>query len=365
LVDAALIDVANHNLEGAAAMLSRLEPRRAARSKTLDFMANYSYDFLNPLLAAELWSRLGGEKDLANAASALYVAGESEKARNLWLLLAKEANASSGDNAYGRAEAADKLKILYNLALTAENESEKSFFLEQLLADTDYVSENREEIIAALIMYTRLQSPERARAMLLEQPFGEQEALLDLEQLDRSLETLPPELAAADTWLVLNRHSKTPELYRWAAWYFEYQRRYDELDALRRFAAKHQMEDPYLDFHEALGLIRTERSNEGAALLENIEGVPAWQRFANIALVYEARREYAAALHSYEMAAAEISRESGQRLRAAAGRIYLRMARIRRVLGESPERVRRDLERAYELDSENINIRLALRNASG
>jgi hypothetical protein len=357
LVDSAIIKIANRDQENATAILARLEPRKAARVKTLSFMANYAYDFLNPLLAAELWSRLGGESDLANAASALYVAGETGKARNLWLLLMKDTNNNTGGTA-------KPLKILYNLALTTENANEKSAYLEHLLANAENNDENREELIAGLIMYTRLQNEERARSILSEYPLSKQEPLLDLENLSRAMESMPQDRAVAETWLALNRHPESPEVYRWAAWYFEYQRRYEDLDALQRFAAQHKLESPHLDFHEALGYIRNEKNSESAALLETIGTVPAWLRHANLAVIFDAGHEYTAALRYYEEAAAEIlsGTTPSDNERAAAARIYLRMSRCRRILGAGPEYERRDLERAYELDRENIDIRLALRN---
>jgi hypothetical protein len=361
LVDAALLSIMKGDQENVNAILARLEPRKTLRAKTLDFMANYAYDFSNPLVAAELWSSLGTETGLANAASALYIAGETEKARDLWLLLIKDANDKTDAASFPR-------KILYNLALTAENTSEKSAYLERMLANTDNNEKNHDIIIAGLILYTRLQSEERARAILSDYPLGKQEPLLDLEYLNRVLETMPLDRSIAETWLALNRHPNTPELYRWAAWYFEYQRRYEELSALRRFAAQYKIESPYLDFHKALGFIRDGKMNESIDLLESIEAVPAWQRYANLALILDARHEYSAALRYYEDAAAEIpydaqsSAASNDQLRAEAARIFLLTARCRRILGAKPELVRRDLERAYDIDRENIDIRIALRN---
>jgi hypothetical protein len=356
LVDAALIKIVKQ--EDASAILTRLDD--VTRDRTLDFMANYAYDFSNPLFAAEIWSRLGGEKDLANAASALYLAGESEKARNLWLLLIKKNN-NEAEN-----EEARSLKILYNLALTSENIAEKNSYLESLLAGAEDNDENHDVIIAGLIMYTRLQSEERARAILAEHPLTKQEPLLDLESIDRLLASTPPERSIGETWLLLNRHPDSPELYRWAAWYFEYQRRYEELEALHRFAARHRLENPYLSFHKALGFMRNEQIKEGAELLESIDEIPAWQRYANLALIFDARHEYAAALRYYENAAAEIfpaglAAGLNDIPREAAAQIYFKMARCRRILGGKTEDIRHDLERAYALDHENIDIRLALR----
>jgi hypothetical protein len=358
LVDAALVKIVDGRREEAAYGLARLEPDKVVLPKTLSFIANYSYDFANPLLAAELWVKSGGESDLARAASALYIGGETEGARsliNLWLALTKYAAAGAKTD----TGSASRGRALYSAAAMAASDPERIPYLEQLLAGTG--SGDRDTVDAGLVMYTRLQTEDRARAILSDYPFTRQSALLDLEYLRRSLETMPPDRAVAETWLLLDRHPDSEITYRWAAWYFEYQRRYEDLEALYRFAAQNHVEIPFLDFHRALRLVRDGNMKEGMDLLENAGDIPAWQRSANIALLLYARREFAAALKHWEDAAATIPSGASPSLRAAGARIYLKMAECRRILGGRPEDIRRDLERAQELDGENIDVRLALR----
>jgi tetratricopeptide (TPR) repeat protein len=355
LVDAALVKIVDGKLKEAAYGLARLEPDKVVLPKTLPFIANYSFDFANPLLAAELWVKSGSEKDIARAASALYTAGETEGARTLWLALTKDA----AGGAPAETDRASRGRALYNAAATAASDQERIPYLEQLLAGTG--SGDSDTVNAGLVMYTRLQTEERARAILSDYPFTGQAALLDLEYLRRSMETMPPDRAIAETWLLLNRHPDAEEIYRWAAWHFEYQRRYEDLEALSRFAARNHMESHFLDFHRALRLVMEGSMKEGLDLLEASADIPAWQRHANIALALYARREFAAALTRWEAAAAAIPSGASPSLRAAGARIYLKMAECRRILGGRPEEVRRDLERAQELDGENIDVRLALR----
>jgi tetratricopeptide (TPR) repeat protein len=357
LVDAALIGIVNGGGNEAAA-LARLEPRRVILTKTLDFIANYSYDFANPQLAAELWSSMGTEKDLARAASALYIAGDTENAVKLMRLLVREANRPDGESAMTEAVQ----RSLYNLASIAGEKSEKIAYAEQLLSGMDYDAANRDVMTAAVILYTRLLPLERALSILSRFTLAgtsEPEPLLDLEYQRRALPAMPLDRSIAETWLLLNRHPEAEDLYRWAAWYFEYQRRYGELEALRHFAAQNRVTGPFLTFHYALKLVRDGDTAMGRDLLMN--GIPAlsWQRSANIALTLDAGHEYAAALEYYGEAVALIGDDPD--LYAEAARICLRLARCRGILGGKPEEIRRDLERAHALDSENVDVRLALR----
>jgi tetratricopeptide (TPR) repeat protein len=354
LVNAALVGIVYGGNDGTGAALSRLEPDRAVLPKTLSFMAGYSYDFADPLLAAGIWARTGRERDIARAASALYIAGDAESARNLWLLLVKDTTDAYADEA-GRD--AMRSGVLYNLAATAAENSEKIHYLEQLLSD----GETGGDRIPALTLYTRLLPEARALDILAEYP-AVAEPLLDLEYTRRSVPLMPSDRAVAETWLLLNRHPASLPLYRWAAWYFEYQRRYDDLDALLRLAAQHGFNSPALSFHAALSLVR--RGDTGGAIeaLETLEGaeeIPSWQRDADLALIFDSRREYAAALRYYTQAADAMPDSAGVRIRAS--RLYLKMARCRRVLGEGREAVRLDLERAVYFDGENIDARLELR----
>ncbi|MDR2444928.1 MAG: hypothetical protein LBD44_03210, partial [Spirochaetaceae bacterium] len=348
LVDAALLKIVDGRGEEAGAGLARLEPGKAALPVALSFIASYSFDFANPLLAAELWTKAGGEKNLARAASALYIAGETESAKNLWLLLVKNQAGGAGHG-----------KFLYNLAAAATSDSEKKLYLEQLLAGTENGGYDPVTVNSGLVMYSRLQTGERAREILRlssrpDQPLTEETALLDLEYLRRSLETMPPDRAVAETWLLLDRRPDEEDVYRWAAWYFEYQRRYEDLEALQRFADQNRMESPFLTFHRALRLSRDGNITEGLELLENSDAIPAWQRQANIALFLYARREFAAALKRWEEAASMLPFDGSPFVRASGARIYLKTAQCRRILGGRPEDIRHDLERARALDGENL-----------
>jgi tetratricopeptide (TPR) repeat protein len=351
LVDAALVKIAGGEAEEAGTLLSRLDPHKDVRPKTLSFMANYSYDFASPLFAAELWTRAGGDRNLARAASALYLSGGVESARNLWRLLIKDAAGAPAP-----AETDDiRAKVLFNLAVTGSDDSEKIFYLEQLLAGT----RAGVALVPALILYTRLQDEDRALAILRDSPLVRVDPLLDLEYTRRLTGVMPVDRSAAETWLLLNRHGESRQLYRWAAWYFEYQRRYEDMAALHRFAAQNGVEDPVLDFHRALQLVRQGNTLEGEAALESCGEIPQWLREANLALIFDARREYAAALRRYEAAAATIPLDT--RFNGRAARLYLKIARCKRILGGNPEEIRRDLERARSLDGENIDARMAPR----
>jgi hypothetical protein len=348
-VDAALIGIVDGGGNRAAA-LARLEPRKVVLTKTLDFMANYAYDFSNPLLAAELWSRMGTEEDFARAASALYVAGDTENAKKLWLLLIKD------QQGVETASTETAQRSLYNLASIAVTKGEKIAYAEQLLSGIEYGAANRDVFTAAVILYTRLMPTERALNVL---SMFKLEPLLGLEYQRRTLEAMPLDRSIAETWLLLNRHPYAEDLYVWAAWYFEYQRRYGELDALLHFAAQNKIENPVLTFHYALEFLRDGDMSAAEDLLMNGDTTLLWQRYANTALILDACHRYPVALKYYEDAAALIPDDAA--LYPEAARIYLKLARCRDILGGKPEEIRRDLERAYAFDRENIDVRLALR----
>jgi tetratricopeptide (TPR) repeat protein len=178
---------------------------------------------------------------------------------------------------------------------------------------------------------------------------------LDLELLRRRREAWPVDRIIAETRLLLGRHPEEEGLYQWGAYFFDYQRRYEETVQLLKNAGYHHLDGYWADLHKALALIREGKLNEGEELLKTIPGSAGiWQAPANIARVLEARRAPAAALEYYEIAAAMV--KNGK---AAAG-IQLRIVQCLQALGRSPES-RRILEYALDLDPENLNARMELR----
>jgi tetratricopeptide (TPR) repeat protein len=211
--------------------------------------------------------------------------------------------------------------------------------------------------IYSTIRYTRLLDNSRSIAVLediAEYP------LLDLELLRRRLDTWPPNRAAAEVWLLLNRHPGEEALHEWAAWYFDQRRLFPESARLLRDAARKGMSGTWLDLHRGLALIREGKIAEGEKILREAgadsqgpAGSPDWRIFANLGRIYESRRQISAALEAYETAAVLV-------LYTAAAQIQLRLSRCLEALGRRQES-RYALERALEFDPDDLNIRRELR----
>jgi tetratricopeptide (TPR) repeat protein len=310
--------------------------------ETLRFAAEFFYDFGDPLRGAELFSRFPGEASLARQADALWRAGHGDTARNIWRALASPQN-TAGDR--------DRLsRSLYNLASTAPAREEKITFLERFFAEQRHSPGSG--LTYGLIAYTRLLDSPQAITILEDQDLVH-EGLFDLELFKRTLDQLPLDRTFADLWLLLDRHPRDERLYQWGAYYFDRQRQYGETAMLIRTARENHLEGPWLKLSQGIGLTREGRLDEGEALFRDLSG-KVWQADANIARILEARRSHAAALGYYEVASGRVTDKK------EAARIQLYLARCLRALGRFGE-VRPVLERAGELDPDNLNIRLELR----
>jgi tetratricopeptide (TPR) repeat protein len=183
-------------------------------------------------------------------------------------------------------------------------------------------------------------------------------ALRDLEILRRRGELWTPERTVAETWLLLGGYPGDPRLYRWAAWYFDYQRRGEEGAALVKTAGRRNIRDLWLDLSAALNDLEAGRLDEAEKELRSIvsasPGRPIWQAEANLGLIMEARRAPAEALGHYEAAA------GGAGDRRDASRLQQRIAGCLRSLGRKDES-RRALLYSLDLDPGNLTARLELR----
>ncbi|MDR2069566.1 MAG: hypothetical protein LBP71_06825 [Spirochaetaceae bacterium] len=312
--------------------------------ETLRFGAEFFYDFGDPLRGAELFSRFPDEKSLARQADALWLSGHGETARNIWRALASPQNT-------GAPQDQDRIsRSVYNLASTSTVLEEKIAFLEQFFAEQR--SSPGPGLTYGIIGYTRLLDSPQAVAILEEQDRAE-EGLLDLELFKRKQDTWPVDRTLAELWLLLDRHPRDERLYQWGAYYFDRQKQYGETAFLIKTAQDNHLEGPWIKLSQGIRLIREGSLDHGEALLRELSG-RIWQADANIARLLEASRSNAAALDYYAAASARVTDKK------EAARIQLYTARCLRALGRFEE-VRRVLERAGDLDPENLNVRLELR----
>jgi tetratricopeptide (TPR) repeat protein len=343
LVNFAIRRLLNSDMPGAAALINAILQDDQINPEGIRFAAEFFYDYGEPLRAAQLFSRLPGEENLARQADALALAGRDPRA--IWLALISPPR--------GNVRAASSPDIaarsLYNLAAASDKRDEQIRYLERLIAGNAGGHISR-ELTLGIIRYTRLLEAPRAMAVL--EGTDKTQGLLDLELYRRRMESWAVDRALAETWLLVNRHPQDEQIYQWAAYFFDRQRQYGETALLLREAEHNELRGPWISLHEGLRRIR-EGDIAGGETLLNSMPMYTWQVPANIARVLEARRSNTAALEHYEIAASMVTQPKD------AAKIQLRIARCLRALGRDRE-LRRVLQYALDLDGENLNARLEL-----
>jgi tetratricopeptide (TPR) repeat protein len=349
LVNAALRSLLVADPAAANSLLVTLLGSETVSERALRFGAEYFYDS-NPLRAAELFSRFSDPVSLGRLADSLWLAGFRAGAVELWTALASpqpgEGPVSTDLSASDLRVSDLRVRCLYNLASAATEEQRKFFYYGELFSQAP-------GHVYGIIGYSRLLDSGRAEGLLEGQ--AALEPLLDLELLRRRLERWEIPRAVAETWLLLGRHPREADLYRWGAWYVDRQRRFSETVRLLRQARINGVDSSDLALHDAHRLILEGRLTEAETLLEERSAnTAAWQIPANLGLIMESRRSLSAALDQYERAVALAKNPASE------ARVRLRMARCLRMLGRNQES-RDALERVLELDNGNLNARLELR----
>lgn len=338
LINAILRSLLAGDPAAANSLLVTLLGAETVTERALRFGAEYFYD-VNPIRAADIFSRFTDPVSLGRLADSLWLAGFREGALELWTALASPRPVEP-------PVPQDLLvRSLYNLASASTDERAKFFYYGELFSRAP-------GHVYGIIGYSRLLDTARMEGLLAGQ--GALDPLLDLELLRRRLEGWEIPRAVAETWLLLGRHPREAELYRWGAWYFDRQRRFSETALLLRQARINGVETPDFALHDVFQLILEGRPEEAETLLEErAPNTAAWQIPANLGLIMESRRSLAAALDRYERAAALAQDPPSE------AKVRLRMARCLRMLGRTQES-RDALERVLELDNGNLSARLEM-----
>jgi len=393
------------NPQEAIVMVNNLFGETPLRDDTLRFGAEFFYDHGNYLRAAELFSAFTDNRSLARQADALWLGGFTGSARGLWRAAAAEGKNDETQSGVPSVSS----RSFYNLASTAPNAREAERWLEQLFAVPDEYEKGK---TFGIIRYSRLVPTDRALAILSQTDY-ENEGLFDLELLRRRSEDWTIDKTVAETWMLLNRHSSDGRLYEWAAWYFDFQRRYEETSLVLRNAGINQIEGPWSALHWAFALVRDSQFAEAEKALRTIvrspnetknapgrSNQPLWQAAANLAMLLEKKRNFQEALQYYEIAAGQVgglqARPNGLTVsppempgltgapdgagsltdnapealaepgipaagtsvkQRDAAKIQVHIAGVLRILGNKPESVRA-LDYALDLDPENLEARL-------
>jgi tetratricopeptide (TPR) repeat protein len=380
VTDFAILDILAGDTQGAASRIINA----GTEEHTPDFLrfaAEYYYDFGDPLRAAGMFSRLEGEDALIREADALWLAGYREAAENIWKIIVSPAAPDGADSptpadpslpserGMENASSDDAVfRSLYNLAGGADGK-EAAAWLERLWLYTAGGTGGRimdgDTVRFGIIRYTRL-LPGSSALAVLEDPALRAYPLLDLELLRRREDFWGPDRITGETWLLLGRHPDARELYRWAAWYFNLQRKYDETSRLVETAESRGIREPWLLLHQGIYLLAEGNLDRAEEALRSVPEDAAWQSAANLGLIMEARRSPQAAISFYETAAAVMEKSAVEppapgAFPKEAARLQLRIAGCFRILGRGEES-RRVLEYARDLDPENITVQMELRN---
>jgi len=337
-VNIALLKTIRGNHRGAAADIQAILSAPLPSVSALRFAAEYYYDFGDLLRSAEIFSYINDEASMIRQADALYLAGFTDIASAIWNILALHSNEIS----------------LYNLALTTEDPEKAAGFLEKLV-NLETIS-NRESRQFGLIRYSRLLDYPKAISLLrdsvkfspLDYPY------IDLEMCKRHAKEQILGRQIAETWLLLDRHEKNEELYKWAAWHFFFQRSFEETKILLDRMILIDLSAHWVDIYNAIYFMSEGNLDEAEKLLRSIPKEEApWFVNANLGKILETAHAPSRAIEQYELASANVQNNK------TAAKIQLRIARCFAALNR-PLDVRRSLFYALDLDPDNLTARLEL-----
>jgi tetratricopeptide (TPR) repeat protein len=339
LVNAALLSIVTGNeYRDTNAVLYPLELRKAESINTFRFAAEYAYDAGNFPLSSRLFAALPDDNALERAGDALFLDGDVDGARELWLL---SSNANS----------------LYNYA-SWTNETEetdgRTAALEKLLAQ--YAEPSSLSFTAGMILYTRLMSDDRAAAVLGATRHTAQIPLLDLELWRRTEKNYPPGRALAGMWLLIGRHPQQVPIYEYASWYFGRERQYEELSLLLKNASLQGIDSGMLQYWRIMLDARDgdyKRVREALSALPHDPDGHLWFVSANTGRLYEAERSWKNAVDHYYIALANASGAPDK------SRILQRIAICLATQGRNSEALV-VLEEAVSLDPTNLTARSTL-----
>ena len=391
LVNSCIRAILDDNSREAYAMVNALFTEPPLLDETMVFGAEFYYDYGNFHRSAELFSAFTDSQSIARQADALWLAGFGDSARGLWQIAATDARNTTNKYISEKTDLPSiKARSFYNLASTTANNREAGGYLEQLFAAN---AEYQPGKIFGIIRYSRLLPTDRALAILSETDY-EREGLFDLELLRRRSEDWDINKSIAETWMLLNRHNNDGRLYEWAAWYFDFQHRYEETSLALRNAGINRVEGPWSALHRSYALVREQQYSEAEKSLRSIvrspqetksapgrRTQPLWQAAADLALLLEKQQNYQEALQYYEIAAGQLAgilnfaestaeqQSTDKRGIPAAGvslehrdasKIQVHIASVLRSLGKAPESARA-LDYALDLDPENLEARMEKR----
>jgi tetratricopeptide (TPR) repeat protein len=307
------------------------------------FAAEYNYDFGDILRSAELFSMLNTNDALGRQADALHLAGYTDTAVSIWLILAKQSDEIS----------------LYNLAVTSQDGDMAEEYLDTLVnLKTVSNSDSRQ---FALIRYSRFLEYSKALALLRgtinfspkDYPY------IDLEICKRLAQEHNPGQQIAQTWLLLDRHEQNEELYKWACWLFFFQRSHSEAAILLDRMEMLKFNQDWVGVYKAINyMIDGNLDKAQETLKAKISPERDWYIFANYGRILESMHSFARAVDLYETAADKLILMDPPKNKTAAN-VQIHIARCYTAL-KRPGDARRALLFALEFDPDNLTAQLEI-----
>jgi len=337
-VNLALLKTIRGDYRGALSDVYILLNSFSPSTNALRFAAEYHYDFGELSRSAEIFSMINDEEAMIRQADALYLAGYTDMAAALWIILAGHSHETS----------------LYNLAVISETKEEAVPFLEKLV-NIQTIS-NKESRQFGLIRYSRFLDYLSAISLLqntvkfspIDYPY------IDLEICKRHTKEQILRRQIAETWLLLERHENNEELYKWAFWHFFFQRSFDEIAILLDRMRIISFQGSWLDAYKAIYLMSEGNPGEARDILNSLSKEDApWYIYANLGRIYETFLSSGRALEQYEIASLKALNPK------TSAKIKLQIARCYNSLNK-PIEARNAFLSALELDPENLSARLEL-----
>jgi len=342
-VNLALLKTLRSDYRGANADIQMILSSASPSVNAMRFAAEYHYDFGDLLRSAEIFSYINDVQAIIRQADALYLAGYTDIAEAIWVILADFSNATS----------------LYNLSLITEDPAKAAGYLERLVkieTDHDVIQKSTLAREFGLIRYSRLLDHNSAISLLGSSVnFSPQKyPYVDLEICKRHAQSQHLGRQIAETWLLLDRHEKNEELYEWALWHFFFQRSFDEAKILLDRMDILSLNAQWVDVYRALYLMNDGSLEEAQIILRKYPAESVnWYVNANHGRILETLRSTTRALEQYELASAKVKDPK------SAAIIQMRIARCFTALNR-PSEARRTLQYALDLDPGNLGARLEL-----
>jgi len=357
-INLAILKTLNRDYSGAAAYIQNFFTANNNSTEALRFAAEFHYDFGELLRSAEIFSFLSmletndisitnnptkfpAENAMIRQADALYLAGYTEMAAAIWSILA--------ENPLYPNETS-----LYNLSVTSKDQNVYYNYLEKLTNSSQSAKDNRASFFG-LIRYSRLFDYDKAIELLQSGRFPPGDfPFIDLEICKRYAQGQILGRQLAQTWLLVERHEKNEELYRWAAWHFNFQRQSEEMRILLNRIDQLNITGSWVDIYKAVQEMGEGNLDKAENILRSIPSRNIdWLIYANLGRILEAERFTSRAIEHYEIAAANVQNsKNAARIQQAIARCYVTMSR--------PNEARRALVIASDFDPDNIAIRLEL-----